>query len=319
MHRVPRFGIKTIFEYQKALDGFFNTHSEYKIIHGHMLSTAFIYQGIAKSYNVPIRIAHSRCGSRTQITPGNMVKEFFKRLTRFYVNEQFAVSKTAAVSAFGTRSLKQQKVRIIPNGIKTSNYLFNHVLRSKVRKEMDLDGKFVVGHIGRFQEQKNHDFIIDIFKQIIKRHSNSVLVLVGNGELKDKIEDKVCNLGLTDCVIFTGVRSDVPMLLQAMDVLLFPSLFEGLPGVVLEAQAAGLPCVISDRITDEVKLTDLVEYHSLNRGPEYWASKVLNYFPTRERLNMYNEIVEAGFDIESVANWYEHFYLNRLSEEDFEK
>jgi glycosyltransferase involved in cell wall biosynthesis len=110
-------------------------------------------------------------------------------------------------------------------------------------------------------------------------------------------------------VIFTGVRSDVPDILQAMDVLLFPSFYEGLPGVVLEAQAAGLPCIISDKITDEVKITDLVEYVSLDKSAEYWAEKVLKFSQGFERRNTYNEIVKAGYDIESVAQWYQEFYL----------
>lgn len=308
--RVPRFGIKTIFSYHRVMNEFFEQYPEYKIIHGHMLSTAFIYLRVAKQYNVPVRIAHSRCGSRTQDNIENMIKEFFKRLSRFYVTDKFAVSKIAGVSAFGKHSVNSGKVKILPNAIKTKKYLYKNEDRNKIRSEFDIKHKFVIGHIGRFQHQKNHDFIIDVFKKVHKQKPNSVLILVGDGDLKTSIEDKVNKLRLKDSVIFTGVRSDVPQLLQGMDVLLFPSFFEGLPGVVLEAQAAGLPCIISDKITQEVKITDLVEYVSLDESAEYWAKKVMKYSQGFERRNTYNEIVEAGYDIESVAKWYQEFYLN---------
>ncbi|MBZ4656145.1 MAG: glycosyl transferase family 1 [Thermoanaerobacter sp.] len=307
--RVPRFGLRTFFSYQKALNDFFEKHPEYKIIHGHILSTAFIYQKVAKKHGVPVRIAHSRCGTRTQINVENLIKEFFKRLARFYVTDKFAVSKIAGFSAFGRRSVFNGEVKVLPNAIKIQKYLYNNEVREKMRSEFNIENKFVIGHIGRFQQQKNHDFVVDIFFEVQKKILNSMLILVGDGELKTVIEDKVNKLGLDDSVIFTGVRSDVPDILQAMDVLLFPSFYEGLPGVVLEAQAAGLPCIISDKITDEVKITDLVEYVSLDKSAEYWAEKVLKFSQGFERRNTYNEIVKAGYDIESVAQWYQEFYL----------
>jgi len=310
--RVPRLGIRTVFSYQKALNDFFEKHSEYRIIHGHILSTAFIYQKLAKKRGIHRRIAHSRCGSRTQINFENIIKELFKRLNRFYVTDKFAVSKIAGISAFGNRSVATGEVKILPNAINTQKYLYNASVREKKRDEFSAGGKFIIGHIGRFQQQKNHDFIVEIFFKLHELVPNSILILVGDGELKTSIENKVNKLGLSDSVIFTGIRSDVPDILQAMDALLFPSFFEGLPGVVLEAQAAGLPCVISDRITDEVNITDLVEYISLNKSAEYWAEKIMKFSQGFERRNTYSEIVEAGYDIESVAKWYQEFYLRVL-------
>lgn len=307
--RVPRLGMKTFFSYSRALNGFFEKHSEYRIIHGHILSTAFIYQRVAKKHNVPVRIAHSRCGSRTQLNIENMIKEFFKRFARFYVTDKFAVSKIAGISAFGKHSVDIGEVKILPNAIKAKKYLYDDEVRNKLRSEFKINNKFVIGHIGRFQHQKNHNFIIDIFNEVHKQNTESVLILVGDGELKNEVEDKVSKLKLCESVIFTGVRSDVPDILQAMDVLLFPSFFEGLPGVVLEAQAAGLPCIISDRITDEVKITDLVEYVSLEKDEKYWTEEAMNFSKGFQRRITYNEIVKAGYDIESVAMWYEEFYI----------
>ncbi len=312
VYRVPRFGIESVFTYTRKVHEFFANHPEYKVVHGHILSTAFMYQRIAKKHKVPIRIAHSRCGSRTELSFENIVKELFKRLTKFYITDQFAVSKIAGESAFGVGNVKNGKVKVLPNAIKSDKYLYNEELRNKIRKDFKLDNKLVIGHIGRFQQQKNHKFLIEIFYKIQQIHQDSILLLIGDGELKEDIRIQVKELNLVDKVIFAGVRSDVPNLLQAMDVLLFPSFFEGLPGVVLESQAAGLPCVISDKITPEVKITDLVEYLSLEKNAEYWAEKVIQNTHGFIRVNTYDKIVKAGYDIKSVAKWYEEYYISKF-------
>lgn len=312
IYRMPQRTLKNSFKYYKKLKRFFNQHKEYKIVHGHSLSSGFLYLSIAKKCGASVCIAHSRCGLTNHSDFVSKIKRNFKKLSRFYATEKFAVSKIAGIAAFGCKSIERNEVKIIPNGIDAKKYTYNADVREKMRKELNIDNNVVIGHIGRFQQQKNHDFIIEVFSEIHKKEPNSKLILVGDGELKSKIEEKVNTLQLSDSVIFTGVRSDVPDLLQAMDVLLFPSFFEGLPGVVLEAQAAGLPSVISDKITDEVKITDLVEYLPLNKNAEYWAEKLLEFSRKFERRNTYNEIVEAGYDIESVAKWYEDFYLNSI-------
>ena len=310
IYTVAKFGFKNFFSYLNVWKEFFRNHPVYKIVHGHMLSTAFIYQRIAKKYNVPIRIAHSRCGSRKKISFEDVVKEIFKRLVKFYVTDQFAVSEIAGRSAFGSRNIRNGKVRVLPNAIKSDKYKFNEELRKKIRKEMNLDDKFVIGHIGRFNKQKNHKFLIEIFNEIQKKKTESILLLVGDGELREDVENQVKELGLSKKVVFAGVRSDVPNLLQAMDVLLFPSFFEGFPGVVLECQAAGLPCIISDTITREVNITGLVEYVSLKKPAEYWAEKVIQFKDIYVRKDTSEKIVAAGYDIKSVAKWYENFYID---------
>lgn len=313
IYRLPKFEFKNIFKYFNKVNDFFKNHNEYKIVHGHILSTAPIYMRAAKKYNVPIRIAHSRSGTRNNINFENAIKEIFKRMTRFYITNKLAVSKVAAISAFGKRAVKNDEVKIIPNAIDTDKYIFNNNIREKKRKELDLEGKFVVGHIGRFSQEKNHEFIIDVFLKILEHRSNSVLVLVGDGELREKMMKKVSMNNINNKVIFTGIRSDVPEILQAFDVLLFPSLFEGLPGVVLESQAAGLPCLISKNITNEVRLTNLVKYIPLDKNTEYWAKKTIEFGINTVRSNKFDEIAEAGFDIKSVSKTYQDFYINNLN------
>ena len=166
----------------------------------------------------------------------------------------------------------------------------------------------MIGHVGRFMNPKNHTFIIDIFNQFHKDHPNSYLMLVGEGELKTSIQDKVRTLGLEDYVIFTGLRSDVNELLQAMDVFLFPSLYEGLPVSIIEAQAAGLPCLISDKVPIECKKTDLVYQLSLEDSVNIWADKI-HELSHIIRKDTYEEIKQSGFDIVENAKWLENFYI----------
>ena len=177
-----------------------------------------------------------------------------------------------------------------------------------MRNVLGFENKFTVGHIGSFSHPKNHKFLIEIFHQISKRNHNSILLLIGDGELRPKIQRTVFKLGLTENVVFTGVRSDIPELLQAMDILVFPSLFEGLPITLVEAQAAGLKVIASDTITEEIRLTDLVELISLRQSASHWAEKVLQYKGGYNRINVCPEISKAGYDVEGEVNWLEQFY-----------
>lgn len=198
---------------------------------------------------------------------------------------------------------------VINNGIDTSKFVFNEAVRGKIRGELGLDGKFVVGHIGRFDYQKNHDFLIDIFNEVYKRNKNSVLLLIGEGELKEKIREKVHGLGLDEAVIFYGLASNANELYQAMDCFVLPSNFEGLGIVVIEAQAAGLKTICSDVVPKEAQITDLLEYMSLLESAEKWADKILTYSESYERADMSEKIENAGFDIKKSAEQLEKLYI----------
>lgn len=310
IHRVPQFNLKSIFSYPRAIKKFFRSHPEYKVVHGHMLSTAFIYLSIAKNQSVPIRIAHSRSGSRAQKNIINKVKNLTDKLSRFYATHKFAVSKIAGYGAFGKKRVDSKEVKVIPNAIDSKKYIFSESIRNRLREEKSLSNDFVMGHIGRFAPQKNHLFLLEVFAEVQKKIRNSRLVLVGDGSMRSQILDKITALGLEESVTLLGVRNDVKDLLQAMDVLVFPSTHEGLPGVVLEAQASGLPSVISNAITKEVNITDLVEYESLDEGAKHWASTIVNIAMTTRRKNMHGEFVESGYDIVKVSKQYQSFYLD---------
>ena len=199
---------------------------------------------------------------------------------------------------------------ILNNAIDCASYTYAPKHRQNARSIFSIsDSTFVIGHVGRFSPPKNHTLLIDIFASIHKQRPDSALLLVGDGELRAQIESRVRDLGLQEHVIFTGVRSDVADLMQAMDIFVFPSLYEGLPVTMVEAQAAGLPCFISDKVPRDCVLTDLVTQIPLDASPDQWSESILCCAQTRN--NTYNQLCAAGFDIKRNAHWLENYYLSR--------
>lgn len=209
---------------------------------------------------------------------------------------KLAPSALAADYMFG----KRKDVRLLNNGVDLSIFRYDSEGRSRIRQEFSLEGKLVVGHVGRFHEQKNHMYLLEVFGKIHDRRPDAVLLLVGIGKLEEKIRSRVKELNLEDAVIFAGQRFDVPQLLSAMDVFVFPSFHEGMPNTVIEAQATGLPCVIADTITPDADITGLVHYLPLTGTAEYWADTALSLL-TEERRDTKPDFLKAGYDIESVA------------------
>lgn len=314
IYRTPKFSPfpGAYHQYMESVEKILSEHPEYKVIHAHAELNLWPLM-IAKKVGIPTRIAHSH-NARTTIN----LKYFFflyeKLFIKDYCTDMFMCSTPAGVWTFGKKAVNSGEVKFIKNGIETEKFVFNEELRAKKRKELSLDGKLVVGHVGRFMQQKNHTFIIDIFAVIHKKNPNSALLLISDGRLMDEIKTKVHGLGLDDCVIFLGNRSDVNELMQAMDVFLFPSLWEGLPLTGIEAQTSGLPVVMSDVITDEVRISKNVYIMSLKQNAEEWADKVLSVCSNSERQNVQKQIIEAGFDIRSTAQWLQEFYLRRYKE-----
>lgn len=290
--------------YKKSLNDFFKNHSEYKIVHSHLDCMAGIPLKYAKLNNVPLRIAHAHNSNQTK-DEKYPLKLFYKRNIKRNANYLFACGDEAGKWMFNTDNFK-----VLNNAINAKDYTFNINIRNDKRKEFGIsDDSILIGHVGRFFTQKNHEFLIDIFNQFHKNHPNSYLMLVGEGELKTSIQDKVRTLGLEDYVMFTGLRSDVNELLQAMDVFLFPSLYEGLPVSIVEAQAAGLPCLISDKVPIECKKTDLVYQLNLADSVNVWSDKIYELSHITRR-DTYEEIKQSGFDIVENAKWLENFYVD---------
>ncbi|WP_444659805.1 glycosyltransferase family 1 protein [Caproiciproducens sp. R2] len=314
IYYIPKLTSNNYFTYRKAWNTFFKRHKgEYHIIHGHAQGTAAIYLSIARKHEL-ITFIHSHNTS----SAGNKIiafaKDIFQYPIRWIADEKFACSEDAAIWLYGKKQVKNRNINIIQNAIDIEKFSFSQFKREVKRKELQLQNKFVVGHIGRFNPQKNHLFLLDIFKAIHDRNRNAILLLIGDGELRPQIEKKIIQLGLEDSVILTGVRMDTAELYQAMDVFVFPSLFEGLGIVSIEAQAAGLRCIVSDVIPHEALITDLIEPMSLQASPLEWAKKILKYSNGYERKDTLEQIREAGYDIKEQAKWLEKFYIKRSLE-----
>lgn len=223
-------------------------------------------------------------------------------LPRMIPNVKIAPSIKAAEYTFGKRNVKKGKVNFLQNGLAVDDFTFDEEIRNSLRKELNLEDKFIIGHVGRFQRQKNHKFLIDVFGEVLKQKETAHLVLVGgNGELMEETKAYVAESGLEDNVTFLGNRSDVNQLLSAFDILVFPSLYEGMPNVVIESQAAGLPCLISDTITPDANITGLVKYYPLGKTAEEWAKEAIGHASRFERRSYKEEFYTAGYDIEAVV------------------
>ena len=232
-----------------------------------------------------------------------ILNKYDKFLARISSNVRFAPSELAADYLFGDNSLKKYNVHLLKNGIDTSLFSFGDERRCKIRRELCLENRLVIGHVGRLEVQKNHKFLLEIFSEIVKIRDDTVLVMVGKGDLKGSIVNYAKDLGISEKIIFTGIRKDVPDCLMSMDVMVFPSFFEGMPNAVIEAQTTGLPCLVSDTVTKECRVTDIVEFLSLKQSPKVWAEKALQMVKCQVDRKMYAEKMRlAGYDITDVAD-----------------
>lgn len=310
IYHVPRFRVINYLSYRKALRRFFGEHREFVAVQEHMTSTAAIYLPIAKKAGIPMTIAHARSAGVDRGLKG-FVTRILRSSLKYKADYCFACSAEAAEAVYGRNWIEAGKVRTIPNAIDVQRFAFQEEVRQRVRKELGLDHNFVIGHIGRFSFMKNHNYLIDIFVQLCKIRDDAALVLIGEGELKQKIQERVNQLGLAGRVRFLGNSFDVERYYQAFDYFVFPSLFEGLPGSVVEAQASGLRCLVSDKVTKEAALTELVTYKSIEESAASWASEVMrNSKKALVREDMRTAIAEKDFDVQKLAAEMEVFYMS---------
>lgn len=306
---------KNLFQYLKIWNDFWQYNaSYYKAFHFHTPTLANIYPLIkASKYKVPIRIVHSH---NTYANKGRLQQVHdiahrynSRRITKF-ANKFFACSKPAAAWLFGKDYTDSLNVKIFKNGIDTKLFNFNKKTRNIYRSKLGLENKIVIGHVGRFVKQKNHDLLIDIFSKLYNKNKKLVLLMIGEGELVINIRNKVAQLGINDAVKFIGIRKDIHNLLMAMDLILFPSLHEGLGIVLVEAQASSLPVLASNKIPLEIKCTDNFQFKDINESVESWAEEALRMIKKGDRKSQISKIKEAGYDITSVTKKYENFLLS---------
>lgn len=288
-------------KYLKSLDDFFRSHKEYDIVHCHQDCLSGIVLKYAKKNGVPFTIAHSHSSNQNKNFK-YLIKLAAKRNITKYADYLFACGKEAGKWMFNTDDFT-----ILNNAIDTESYIYDKEKSLNMRKKLGIENKFVVGHVGRFRREKNHSFIIDIFKKVSEIRDDALLMLVGDGELMEDMKNKVSSLGLDDKVMFLGSRSDVSDLMQAMDVFIFPSLYEGFPLTMIEAQSSGLNCIISDKIPQECIISKNVKIVGLDKSCTDWANEVINV--DNSKRNQCKEIDNNKYDIKSNTLWLEDFYL----------
>ena len=250
---VPKY--QNLPKYLKVLEKLFK-ENQYRIVHSNINTLSVFPLYAAKKASVPIRISHSHSTSNPKEWKRNLIKNILRPFSKRYATDYFACSELAGRYLFGNKAFDRGDVKIIHNAIDIDKFKFDEVTRKKLRKEFGIkDSTVVIGHVGRFVQQKNHTFLVDVFKEYHKKNPDSKLLLVGSGPLEDEIKKKVKRLGLDDSVLFLGQRDDINKLYSVMDIFCLPSLYEGLPVVGVEAQAAGLPCVFSDKITNDTVIT----------------------------------------------------------------
>lgn len=324
IHRMPPITPQNYFLYKKRLKKFFSEHPEYKIVHSHLNALSSIILGVAKNENIPCRIAHSHLAVEPSVLKKIFkkntdikatIKDSIQSLIRWKVakvaTNYFACGEKAGDWLFGKKN--RTKVKVVNNAINASLFKYNRTKSEKIKEEIGITNKKVIGHIGRFNEQKNHFLLIKIFHEIYKKNNNCVLLLIGTGNLEDKVKDKAKRLNIHQNIFFLGLRNDIPNLLQGFDVFLFPSLYEGLPVTLIEAQASGLKIITSSTITKEVDITGLIKFIDLQKPESVWAESVLNNL-NYNREDTSNQIKENGYDISENAKKMQIFYLNESCE-----
>lgn len=308
IYRVP-YKSKNFLSYYKEMTNLIKQHPEYKIMHIHTTySLSYFDAKLAKDNGVDTIIIHSHNNNAN--FKRKILHYIFKRKFDNISTYRFACSHSAAKWMFKKNTILNNKYYVVNNGIDIEKFFYDERIRNKIRKKYNIENKFVIGNVGRLSYQKNPEFLIDIFFNIYKNKKSSVLLIVGNGELMQKLKNKVKLLGIEDKVLFLGETNDVDLILQAMDVFLLPSRYEGLGMVLVEAQSNGLKCYTSNNVPTEVNLTGLVDFIDLNNSSSKWADIILS--KNNNRKIDIEKIREKGYDIKDVARFLQSFYIQEF-------
>lgn len=304
--RISSLGKSGHFKYLRCLRDFFLKHKEYKIVHSHYNTISGVILREAKRCGIKIKIAHSHTSYPKYRLVERIYKNYSKSLINKNVDEKYACSQKAGEWLYGVK----ENYIVVNNGIVPKEYKFNEIVRKNIRNELKIDdNKILLGHVGRFSFEKNHEFLIEIFKNLYEKNNNYRLVLIGTGYTEKKIKEKVKDLNLENAVIFLGVRKDVKKLLQALDIFILPSIFEGLPVTLVEAQGAGLKCFISDSVTREIDLEcGLTEFISLNKPAKEWA-EIIDSNREYTRKDTLKNLKSHGYDMTENAKNLENRYI----------
>lgn len=323
---IPRFTGINFMAYRRAWQQLFTDHPEIQVVHGHMTSTASIYLPLGKRAGVRMTIAHARSAG---VDPGikGVVTRILRRKLAKRCDHCFTCSQLAGEAVFSRAVMEAGKVVYIPNAIEIERFAFDAKQRKRIREELNLENAFVIGHVGRFSPVKNHEFLLAVLAECVKQQKqgknipNVILILLGDGELRASIQEKAKKMGLEERILFLGNQKEIWRYYQGMDFFLLPSFYEGLPGTAIEAQASGLPGILSDQITKEAVVTDLMQQRSIHEPASQWAGIVLEEGMKQYRKQeaeeegeehwrrVYaNKVRAAGFAVQEQVMGLQRFY-----------
>jgi len=300
-------------KYIKYMDSLFLDNNDYRVIEAHNGALGVYALYTAKRNKIPVRILHAHGASITKDIKLPL-KLFCKSQIKNNATHNFSCGVLAAKCYFGEKCVEKNEYKFVPNAIEVEKFLFDINKREEMRKKYNLNNRHVLGHVGRFMKQKNHNFLIDVFIKLKKEDEKACLVLLGDGELMENVRNKVKNFGLEDSVIFVGNVENVNEWYQAFDVFILPSIWEGLPVVGVEAQAADLPCIFSESITKEIALSSKVEFINLDDNISRWVRAIKSALKNNERKNNYDLITKHNYNISTEAEKLQNTYIELYGE-----
>lgn len=286
----------------------------YQIVHSNVNSLSAFSLLAATLAGAKIRILHNHSADSRAERARTIIKRMLRPFARLFANQYWACSSVAAEWMYGKKNVRKNKVTIINNAVELDKFAFNKSRREDLRKELNIENCFVIGHIGRFMRQKNHIFLLEIFKEVLKKNDNARLLLVGDGKLRKKLEAIVKKEGLGNKILFLGIRDDVAELYSAMDIFVLPSLYEGLPVVGIEAQASGLPFICSDRVSNEIILSENTCRIPLDAPAALWAERIMKY-GSGLRMPLDDLSCLKAYDINVEAKRLENLYISLIGQE----
>lgn len=313
VYECPQYNGKNHFKFIKWWKDFFAFHKEYKVSHIHVRSVASLIIPIIHKFG-GYAIVHSHSISNGRNFSA-IIKKIMQLPIRYKADYMLACSEEAGKWLYGKNIVKKDNYKVIKNSIDAKRFSYDENKRDIVRQELKIEDKFVLGHVGRMTEPKNHKFLLRVFAKVLKERENAVLLLVGDGELKEEIEKEARDMQIHQNIIFAGNRSNTEDYYQAMDVFIFPSLWEGLGIVLIEAQVSGLPCIISERIPQEVDYgTGLIRILNLDDDIKNWSDAIINCGISK-RSSRLEATIEAGYDISSNVAEMEQIYYSMYENE----
>ena len=300
--KMPPFGMKTLNEIKKLYQEIL-TKKKYDIVHCNMVNAAFIYLKYAQKYDVPVRILHSH-----QDRAADTFTHAVRNIPLIHVGKKYANCNVACSVQAGKYLFGKNEYHIIQNCIDYDRYRFSEEIRKQKRQDLGLEGKVVIGNTGRLCPQKNQMFLIDVFNKYQELNKDSILLLIGEGDDEFHLKEKAKQLGISDKVVFTGARDDIDELLQAMDVFVFPSLYEGLGISALEAQASGLHCLCSLGVPESAGISKLFKRIDLNKGEDAWCNEIENAIDNE--VNRKEIVINDDYDVKKCSHELSELYLD---------